>query len=61
MSEFVYSILTGNIYDLLGDDLYKPVVAAVAATWAILAFAGVVQVFSNVFAAIFNMRAGRKL
>lgn len=61
MSEFVYSILTGNISDLVGEDLYSPVVAAVAATWAILAFAGVVQVFSNVFAAIFNMRAGRKL
>lgn len=61
MSEFVYSILTGNIEELVGEDLYQPLVAAVAAAWAILSFAGVVQVFSNIFAALFNYRAGRKL
>lgn len=62
MSDFVYHILTSDIVQILQDaELYSPVVAAVAATWAILAFAGAIQIFSNLFAAIFNFRAGRKL
>lgn len=61
MSDFVYSILTGNIAEIIGEDLFQPVAATVVAAWAILAFAGVVQVFSNIFAALFNYRAGRKL
>lgn len=62
MSDFVYHILTSDIVSILQDaELYAPVVAAVAATWAILAFAGCVQIFSNLFAAIMNLRAGRKL
>lgn len=61
MNDLINTILTSDLSELLGDDLYKPVVAAVAATWAILSFAGCVQIFSNLFAAVFNMRAGRKL
>lgn len=60
MNEFVIAILYGDLEELLGD-FYQPVAAAVAAAWAILAFAGVVQVFSNLLAVVLNLRAGRKL
>lgn len=61
MSDLINTVLNGDLYEILGDELYKPVVAAVAATWSILAFGGAVQVFSNLFAALYNFRTGRKL
>lgn len=61
MIDFINDIINGDIAEILGEDLYAPTVAAVAASWAILAFAGAVQVFTNLFAAIYNIRSGRKL
>lgn len=62
MSDFISYMFSEDIIQILQDaDLLPPVVAAVAATWAVLAFAGCVQVFSNLFAAIYNIRSGRKL
>lgn len=55
MSDFINDILTGDLVEILGD-LYAPTVAAVAASWAVIAFAGIVQAFSNLFLALFNLK-----
>lgn len=60
MINFIQDIFTGDLQEILGDDLYAPTVAAVAASWAILALAGTIEVFKNVFNVIFNLRSGRK-
>lgn len=61
MNDFVSTILNGDLSELLDEDLYQSTIAAVAASWAILAFGGVVQIFSNLLAVLLNLRAGRKL
>lgn len=58
MTDLINTLLTGDLQALLGD-LYTPVLAAVAASWAIIGFAAAAQAFSYVFLAVFNMR-GRK-
>lgn len=54
MIDFVNEIINGNLSEILGE-LYAPTVAAVAATWAILAFAGLIQALTNIFLAVFNL------
>lgn len=61
MNDFVSTILNGDLSEVLDPDLYQSTIAAVAASWAILAFGGVVQIFSNLLAVLLNFRAGRKL
>lgn len=58
MTDLINIVLNGDLAALLGD-LYVPVLAAVAASWAIIGFASVAQAFSYIFLAVFNMR-GRK-
>lgn len=60
MIDFIQELFTGDLHEILGDDLYAPTAAAVAAAWAILALAGTIEVFKNVFNVIFNVRSGRK-
>lgn len=54
MIDFVNAIISGNLSEILGE-LYAPTVAAVAASWAILAFAALCQAITNIFLAVFNM------
>lgn len=56
MSDFIYEIINGNIVEILGDDLYAPTVAVVAASWAILAFAALCDVFRVSMSIIFNLK-----
>lgn len=55
MIDFINGILDGNLPEILGD-LYAPTVAAVAASWAIIAFGGATSVFSHLFEVILNYR-----
>lgn len=55
MIDFISGIIDGNLPEILGD-LYAPTVAAVAASWAIIAFGGAVSVFSHLFEVILNYR-----
>ena len=57
MSDFLSMILTGDIAELIGEDLLAPTVAAVAASWAILAFAALCDVFRVSMSIIFNLKA----
>ena len=59
MIDFINSVIDGNLPEILGD-LYTPTVAAVAASWAIIAFGGAVSVFSHLFEIILNFGGRRK-
>lgn len=54
MIDFVNAIISGDLSEMLGE-LYAPTVAAVAASWAILAFASLCQALTNCFLAVFNL------
>ena len=58
MVDFLYTLLNGNIEELLGD-LYVPVCAAVVASWAILAVGGSMLAFVEMFKAMFCGFGGR--
>lgn len=60
MISFLTDVLYGDLTEILGEELYAPTVAAVAATWAILSFAGCIEVFKNLLAIILNYRSGRR-
>lgn len=51
MVNFILEVLNGNLAEILGD-LYAPCVACVAVSWAIIAFAGSVEIFIHVFPAM---------
>lgn len=59
MIDFINGILNADIPEILGD-MYAPAVAAVAVSWAIIAFAGAVSVFSHLFEIILNFGGNRK-
>ena len=50
-------ILSGNISELIGEEVLAPTIAAVAASWAILAFAALCDVFRVSMSIIFNLKA----
>lgn len=56
MSDFINMILSGDIAELIGEDLLSPTVAAVSASWAILAFAALCDVFRVSMSIIFNLK-----
>lgn len=60
MIAFLTDILYGDLTQILGEELYAPTAAAVAAAWAILSFAGCIEIFKNLFAIILNYRSGRR-
>ena len=60
MNDFISYILSADIPAILGEDLLAPTVAAIAATWAIIAFASVAEAFKLLLLAIFNLTGGRK-
>lgn len=59
MITFMTDILYGDLQELL-QELYAPTVAAVAATWAILSFAGCIEIIKNLMSIILNLRTGRR-
>ena len=59
MIAFLTDVLYGDLEDIL-QELYAPTAAAVAAAWAILSFAGCIEVFKNLLAIILNYRSGRR-
>ena len=54
MIEFVNTIISGDLEEIL-QEMYAPTIAAVAASWAILAFAALCNAISNVFLSVFNL------
>ena len=56
MADFISMILSGDIADLIGDELFAPTIAAVAASWAILAFAALCDAFRVSMSIIFNLK-----
>ena len=56
MSDFVSLILTGDIAELIGEELLAPTIAAVAASWAILAFGALCDAFKVSMSIIFNLK-----
>lgn len=56
MGDFLSTILTGDILELIGEDLAAPTIAAVAASWAILSYAALVDVFRVSMSIIFNLK-----
>ena len=59
MIDFINGIINADLVELLGD-LYVPAVCTVAVSWAIIAFAGAVSVFSHLFTVILNFGGNRK-
>lgn len=57
MGDFINMILGGDITALIGEDLLSPTIAAIAASWAILAFAALCDVFKISMSIIFNLKA----
>ena len=57
MGDFINMILGGDIAGLIGEDLLSPTIAAIAASWAILAFAALCDVFKVSMSIIFNLKA----
>ena len=53
MINFVDAIISGDIAEILGD-LYAPTVAAVAASWAVIAFGVVADMLGRLFTGIIN-------
>lgn len=51
MTDFLYTILNGDISVLLGD-MYTPVCAAVVASWAIIGVGGAVLAFVEIIRAV---------
>lgn len=60
MISFINDVIYGDLTELLDPELYQCIVAAVAATFAVLSFGGVVQIFTNLFSIILNFRSGRR-
>ena len=57
MGDFINMILGGDIAELIGEELLSPTIAAIAASWAILAFAALCDVFKISMSIIFNLKA----
>lgn len=60
MIEFINSIVNGDIRALIGEDLFAPTVAAIVASWSIIAFGAAASVFSHVLEFILNFRGSKK-
>ena len=56
LADFVSMILSGDIAELIGEELLAPTIAAIAASWAILAFAALCDAFKVSMSIIFNLK-----
>lgn len=57
MIVFIDDILTGNIEELLGADLYAETISKICVWWAVLPMVGIILMFSLAVVALFKSRS----
>ena len=56
MIVFIDDILSGNIEELLGEELYAQVIAHIVVWWSVLPMAGIIFAFSILLVSLFRPR-----